>query len=49
MWSVPMGLAVLGSATAAVAWMSEILVAAIEPAAKALGLGSLFVGVLSSP
>jgi Ca2+:H+ antiporter len=44
-WSVKKGLAVLGLATAAVAWMSEILVGAIEPAAKALGLGSLFVGV----
>jgi Ca2+:H+ antiporter len=44
-WSVGKGLAVLGLATAAVAWMSEILVAAIEPAAKALGLSSLFVGV----
>jgi Ca2+:H+ antiporter len=44
-WSTGKGLAVLGLATVAVAWMSEILVAAIEPAAKDLGLGSLFVGV----
>lgn len=44
-WSAKKSLAVLGLATAAVAWMSEILVAAIEPAAKDLGLGSLFVGV----
>ena len=44
-WSAKKGLAVLGLATLAVAWMSEILVAAIEPAAKDLGLGSLFVGV----
>ena len=44
-WSVRKGLAVLGLATVAVAWMSEILVAAIEPAAKDLGLSSLFVGV----
>jgi Ca2+:H+ antiporter len=29
----------------AVAWMSEILVTAIEPAARGLGLSSLFVGV----
>jgi Ca2+:H+ antiporter len=43
--SAKKGLAVLGLATLAVAWMSEILVAAIEPAAKDLGLGSLFVGV----
>lgn len=45
MWSVGKGLAVLALATAAVAWMSEILVGAIEPAAKELGLGKLFVGV----
>jgi Ca2+:H+ antiporter len=44
-WSARKGLVVLGLATAAVVWMSEILVGAIEPAAKALGLGSLFVGV----
>src|SRR5271167_3646380 len=37
-WSARKGLAVLGLATAAIAWMSEILVAAIEPAAKDLGL-----------
>ena len=44
-WSARKGLAVLGLATAAIASMSEILVAAIEPAAKDLGLGKLFVGV----
>ena len=44
-WSARKGLTVLGLATAAIAWMSEILVAAIEPAAKDLGLGKLFVGV----
>ncbi len=44
-WSARKGLVVLGLATAAVAWMSEILVAAIEPAAKDLGMSSLFVGV----
>jgi Ca2+:H+ antiporter len=41
-WSARKGLIVLVLATVAVAWMSEILVAAIEPAAKALGFGSLF-------
>jgi Ca2+:H+ antiporter len=44
-WSARKGLAVLGLATVAVAWMSEILVSAVEPAARELGLGSLFVGV----
>ena len=45
LWPVRMGLAVLALATAVVAWMSEIMVAANEPAARALGLSSLFVGV----
>lgn len=44
-WSAKKALVVLGLATAAVAWISEILVGAIEPAARDLGLGSLFVGV----
>jgi Ca2+:H+ antiporter len=37
--------AVLAVATAAIAWMSEILVGAIEPAAHELGLSNIFVGV----
>ncbi len=37
--------AVLAAATAAIAWMSEILVGAIEPAAHELGLSNVFVGV----
>jgi Ca2+:H+ antiporter len=36
---------VLAAATALVAWMSEILVGAIEPVTKELGLNYLFVGV----
>jgi Ca2+:H+ antiporter len=36
---------VLAGATAAIAWMSEILVGAIEPAAHQLGLSNVFVGV----
>jgi Ca2+:H+ antiporter len=44
-WSAKKGLAVLGLATIAVAWMSEILVSAVDPAARELGLGNLFVGV----
>jgi Ca2+:H+ antiporter len=35
----------LAASTAAIAWMSEILVGSIQPAAQALGLGTLFVGV----
>lgn len=37
--------AVLAGATVAIAWMSEILVGAIEPAAHDLGLSNVFVGV----
>jgi Ca2+:H+ antiporter len=40
LWSARKGHAVLGLATAALAWMSEILVAAVEPAARDLGLAS---------
>jgi Ca2+:H+ antiporter len=36
---------VLAAATAAIAWMSEILVGALEPATATLGLNDAFVGV----
>jgi Ca2+:H+ antiporter len=36
---------VLAAATAAIAWMSEIMVGAIEPTAHELGLSNVFVGV----
>src|SRR5262249_24725351 len=35
----------LGAATVGVAWMSEIMVGAIEPTAHELGLSNVFVGV----
>ncbi len=44
-WSVRRAALVLAAATAAIAWMSEILVGAIEPAAARLGLNDMFVGV----
>jgi Ca2+:H+ antiporter len=37
--------AILAGSTAAIAWMSEILVGAVEPAAHDLGLSNVFVGV----
>ncbi len=40
------GLVLLG-ATLLVAWMSELLVHAVEPASKALGLTEVFVGVIA--
>lgn len=44
-WSVGRALLVLAGATAAIAWISEILVGAIEPTGEALGLTDAFVGV----
>jgi Ca2+:H+ antiporter len=45
-WSAGKSVAVLAGATALVAWMSEILVGAIEPAAAAFGMTDLFIGVV---
>lgn len=44
-WAVGKALAVLGTATVFIAWMSEILVGAVEPTAHELGLSNVFVGV----
>jgi Ca2+:H+ antiporter len=44
-WSVGRAAAVLAGATVLIAWVSEILVGAIEPAGHALGLSAAFVGV----
>src|SRR5580700_5063101 len=41
--SVARAVAVLAAATAAIAWMSEIMVGAIEPTAHELGLSNVFV------
>lgn len=40
------GMVLLGS-TALIAWMSELLVHAVEPASKSLGLTQIFVGVIA--
>lgn len=45
LWSPRRSALVLAGATALIAWMSEILVGAIEPAAEGLGLNDDFVGV----
>jgi len=45
-WSLRRSLGVLVAATAGVAWMSEALVGAIEPTARAIGLTEVFVGVI---
>jgi len=44
-WSTGRAAGVLAGATVAIAWMSEILVGAIEPSAETLGLNDAFVGV----
>jgi Ca2+:H+ antiporter len=44
-WSTARAGLVLAGATAAITWMSEILVGALEPATHALGLNDVFVGV----
>jgi Ca2+:H+ antiporter len=44
-WSVRTSGLVLAVATALIAWMSEILVGAIEPTAHEFGLSNVFVGV----
>jgi len=44
-WPVSKALLILGISTAAIAWVSEILVGAIEPTAHEFGLNRVFVGV----
>lgn len=44
-WPTRKAVLVLAVATLMIAWISEILVAAIEPSAHQLGLSNLFVGV----
>ena len=45
-WSVGKALGVLAGATALIAWMSEILVGAVEQTAHSLGMTSVFVGII---
>lgn len=44
-WSIGKAAGILAGATVLIAWMSEILVGTIEPAAHAFGMNSVFVGV----
>ncbi|HEX5034108.1 MAG TPA: calcium/proton exchanger, partial [bacterium] len=45
-WSIGKSIIVLAISTALVAWMSEILVGTVEPAAKAFGMNTVFIGVI---
>lgn len=44
-WPVQKSVLVLAASTVAIAWVSELLVGAIEPAAHDFGLNKIFVGV----
>ena len=46
---LPMALGLLLGSTVAIVYMSELLVGALEPAAEAWGLGTLFIGVMLVP
>jgi Ca2+:H+ antiporter len=45
-WKPSTAMSVLLVATVGVAWMAEILVGAVEPACEAIGMNSIFVGVI---
>ena len=48
-WSVRTSLVALLAATALIAWPSEILVASVEHATRALGLSEFFIGIIVVP
>ncbi len=45
-WSMGLSVSVMAAVTVLIVWMSEILVATVEQASHAMGLSSLFVGVV---
>ncbi len=45
-WSMGFSVGVMAAVTVLIVWMSEILVATVEQASHAMGLSSLFVGVV---
>ncbi len=45
LWPLSKAIGVLALATGLIAWVSEILVGAIEPSAKEFGLSNMFIGV----
>jgi len=48
-WSLRQSIIVLAAATIAVVWLSEILVASVEPVTRALGLSEFFIGIILIP
>lgn len=45
-WSLKRAILTLGGVTAVLAWMSEILVGSVEPAARSFGMTPVFTGVV---
>jgi len=45
-WSLAKSLSILASATAVIAWISEILVSSVEHAAHTFGMTNIFIGVV---
>ena len=45
-WSVRKSVFILAGATALIAWVSEILVGSVEPAAASFGMTRIFIGVI---
>ena len=45
-WPIRRSVLMLAAVTAVLAWMSEILVGSVEPAARTFGMTSIFVGVV---
>lgn len=48
-WSVPKAVSILLLATAAIAWMSEILVGSVEHVVSAVGITEFFLGIIIVP
>ncbi len=48
-WSIVTSLAILALATAAIAWLSEVLVGVIEPVVASLGVSEFFLGIILIP
>lgn len=45
-WSIGKSIGILAASTAVLAWLSEILVGSVEPAAASFGMTRVFVGVI---
>jgi Ca2+:H+ antiporter len=48
-WSVPAAAGVLAATTLFIAWLSEVLVGAVEPVVQELGISEFFLGVILIP